>query len=152
MNVAQLSKMVLPPCHVLYQFHVDAKNVLHCTFYQRSSDVALAASWNAASATILTNIFAQLTNLTTGTLTMFIGNAHVYTNHFENAKKLLDRKPYSFPILKLEGIRGFSDSQHPKSELVTDEIICSTIDFLDSSMFKIESYYSHPDVTFDMNA
>ena len=151
-NVAQLSKMVLPPCHVLYQFHVDAKDVLHCTFYQRSSDVALAASWNAASATILTNILAQLTNLTTGTLTMFIGNAHVYTNHFENAKKLLDRKPYSFPVLKLEGIRGFSNSQHPKSELVTDEIICSTIDFLDSSMFKIESYFSHPDVAFDMNA
>jgi thymidylate synthase len=151
-NVAQLSKMVLPPCHVLYQFHVDAKDVLHCTFYQRSSDVALAASWNAASATILTNILAHLTNLATGTLTMFIGNAHVYTNHFENAKKLLERRPYSFPVLKLEGIRGFSNSQHPKTELVTDEIICSTIDFLDSSMFKIESYFSHPDVAFDMNA
>lgn len=151
-NVAQLDKMALPPCHVLYQFHVDAKEQLHCTFYQRSSDVALACSWNATSAAILTNILAEMTNLNTGTLTMFIANAHIYTNHFENAKKILDRKPYKFPTLRIVDIRHFNNSTHPKSELITDEMISDALQNLQSSQFSVENYYAHPDISFDMNA
>jgi thymidylate synthase len=151
-NVGQLDAMVLPPCHVLYQFHVDYLDTLHCTFYQRSSDVALACSWNATSATILTNILAQLTCLKTGTLTMFIGNAHIYNNHLENAKKILNRNCYEFPKLEINNLREFVYNPHPKSELITDEMITSTVDNLISSQFVIKDYFSHPDLKFEMNA
>lgn len=151
-NVNQLDAMVLPPCHVMYQFHVDSYNNLHCTFYQRSSDVALACSWNASSATILTNIIGQLTNLIPRTITMFIGNAHVYTNHAEKVKKILDRAPYCFPTLELQGIRSFNNSNHPKSELITDEMICGAIDNLSIENFKIKNYFAHPDIKLEMNS
>lgn len=151
-NVNQLDAMVLPPCHVMYQFHVDSQNGLHCTFYQRSSDVALACSWNASSATILTNIIGQLTNLLPQTLTMFIGNTHIYANHVEKVKKIFDRLPYCFPTLELHGIRWFSNSNHPKSELVTDEMICAAIDNLSCENFKVKNYFAHPDIKLEMNS
>lgn len=93
-----------------------------------------------------------MTGLETGTLTMFIANAHIYTNHFTNAKKLLERRSYEFSTLKLNNVYAFNRSMHSKSELVNDEMISVAIHNLHSSQFSVHNYFAHPDISFDMNA
>lgn len=141
-NVSDLDKMVLPPCHVLYQFSVDNNNAIHTTFYQRSSDVALACSWNAASAATMTHIIAALTGLSAGSVTMFIANAHIYNNHLEAVRTLFDRRAYSFPKLTLTGVKQ-----------VVDDIgnLPNTIDNLSYANFKLSDYFSHPEISLSMN-
>ena len=95
-----MNKMVLPPCHVSYQFYVSSRtNQLSCYMYQRSSDVFLASYWNIASAALLTIMLAHYTSLSPGSLTVAVGDAHLYTNHIAQVHELLQRSPYSKPYL-----------------------------------------------------
>ena len=100
-NVQDLDKMVLSPCHAMYQFRVYGDR-LCCSMYQRSGDVGLGVPFNIASASIMTHIFAKLTGKKPWKLVHTIGDAHVYTDHIEPLKRQLKRKPYSFPLFEIE--------------------------------------------------
>lgn len=95
-----IDDMVLPPCHVLYQFRVYG-NKLSCSLYQRSGDMGLGIPFNIASASLLTCILAKLSNLEPYELIHTIGDAHVYLNHEEALKEQITREPYKFPTLKI---------------------------------------------------
>jgi thymidylate synthase len=80
-NVSDLDKMVLPPCHMCFQFYVKDNTYLSCQMYQRSADMFLGVPFNIASYSLLTHIIAKLTNLKPDKLTIVFGDCHVYTNH-----------------------------------------------------------------------
>ena len=96
----KLSEMVLPPCHMVYQFRVY-NNRLSCMLYQRSGDIGLGVPFNIASASLMTHLFAHLSGLETGELIHTIADAHIYSDHIEVLKEQLEREPYAFPILKI---------------------------------------------------
>lgn len=99
-NVNALSEMALPPCHLLFQFYVnDGK--LSCHMFQRSCDVFLGLPYNIASYALLTHMVAQITGLEVGELLISITDAHLYSNHIEQAKLLLTREPKPLPTLGL---------------------------------------------------
>jgi thymidylate synthase len=100
-NPCQLDEMVLPPCHVLTQFHVNKKNELSCMLYQRSGDVGLGIPFNMASYGILTCLLAQHTGLQPGKLIHNIGDAHIYENHIPELKNQILRDPHPSPILTI---------------------------------------------------
>lgn len=100
-NVGDLDKMALPPCHLLFQFHVGAGK-LSCQVYQRSADVFLGVPFNIASYAILTHMMAHATGLEPGTLVHTLGDAHLYLNHLDQARLQLTRKPRPLPRLSLE--------------------------------------------------
>lgn len=100
-NPCQLDEMVLPPCHVLTQFHVNKKNELSCMLYQRSGDVGLGIPFNMASYGILTCLLAQHTGLQPGKLIHNIGDAHIYENHIPELKNQNKRSPFPSPILTI---------------------------------------------------
>lgn len=95
-NVGDLEKMALPPCHLLFQFYV-ANGTLSCQLYQRSADIFLGVPFNIASYALLTMMIAQVTNLKPGTFVHTIGDAHLYTNHLEQANLQLEREPFPLP-------------------------------------------------------
>jgi thymidylate synthase len=99
-NVAELSQMKLPPCHVLYQFYV-ADGRLSCQVYQRSADVFLGLPFNIASAALLTMMIAQVTDLEPGELVHTIGDAHIYTNHLPQVSEQILRYPRLRPRMIL---------------------------------------------------
>lgn len=99
-NPSDLKEVVLPPCHVLYQFRVYGDK-LSCSMYQRSGDLGLGIPFNIASAALMTHIFAFLTNKIPGELVHSIGDAHIYKNHINALKKQIERKAFSFPLLKI---------------------------------------------------
>ena len=99
-NPSDLNKMALPPCHMFVQFYV-ANNKLSCQMYQRSADMGLGVPFNIASYALLTRIIAQICDLEPGEFIHTIGDAHVYLNHVEPLKEQLKRKPFKFPILKI---------------------------------------------------
>ena len=99
-NVAELDKMALPPCHCLFQFHV-AEGRLSCQLYQRSADVFLGLPFNIASYALLTMMIAQVTDLRPGVFLHVLGDAHLYKNHFAQARKQLRRKPKPLPAMHL---------------------------------------------------
>lgn len=99
-NVAQLQEMALPPCHVLFQFHV-AQGRLSCHLYQRSADVFLGVPFNIASYALLANMVAQVTGLGVGELFISFGDVHLYANHIQQARTQLQRKPRPLPTLQL---------------------------------------------------
>lgn len=99
-NVSELQDMALPPCHLLYQFHVLGEKV-HITVYQRSADLFLGLPYNIASYATLLMMVASVCGYTPGTVTIFIGNAHIYSNHFDQVVKQKFRKPYPLPTLQL---------------------------------------------------
>lgn len=101
-NVGELDKMALPPCHLLFQFHVAAGR-LSCQVYQRSADVFLGVPFNIASYAILTHMVAHATGLEPGDLVHTLGDAHLYLNHIEQAELQLSRQPRPLPRLSLEG-------------------------------------------------
>ena len=91
-NVSELDEMALMPCHVLFQFYV-AQQKLSCQIYQRSADVFLGVPFNIASYAILTHMIAQVCDLGVGDLVHTLGDAHLYTNHLEQAELQLSREP-----------------------------------------------------------
>ena len=99
-NPLTLKQTVLPPCHVLYQFKVIGTK-LSCSLYQRSGDMGLGIPFNIASASLLTIIFAKLTNLEPYELIHSIGDSHIYLDHEEALKQQILRTPYKFPKLDI---------------------------------------------------
>ena len=99
-NVADLDKMALMPCHVLFQFYV-AKGKLSCQLYQRSADVFLGVPFNIASYALLTMMIAQVCGLEPGEFIHTFGDVHIYSNHIEQVNLQLTRKPYPLPQMKL---------------------------------------------------
>ena len=100
-NPGELELMALPPCHILAQFYVSKDNKLSCQMYQRSADTFLGLPFNIASYALLTHMIAQVCGLDVGTLTICIGDAHIYSNHVDQVKEQLLRKPFPLPKLML---------------------------------------------------
>ena len=99
-NVADVDDMALPPCHTLFQFYV-ADGRLSCQLYQRSADVFLGVPFNIASYALLTHMVAQVTGLEPGDFVHTLGDAHLYSNHLDQARLQLEREPRSLPRLIL---------------------------------------------------
>lgn len=106
-NVADLDRMKLPPCHLLFQFYVapaqeqGGKGRLDCQLYQRSADMALGVPFNIASYALLMSMVAQECDLTPGIFTHTLGDAHIYTNHVDGLREELKRMPLPLPTLKI---------------------------------------------------
>jgi thymidylate synthase len=99
-NPAQVDEMALPPCHCLFQFYV-ADGRLSCQLYQRSADVFLGVPFNIASYALLTQMVAQVAGLKAGAFIHTFGDAHLYNNHFEQARLQLSREPRPLPKMLL---------------------------------------------------
>lgn len=99
-NVADIDKMALPPCHVLFQFYVANKK-LSCQLYQRSADIFLGVPFNIASYSLLTLMLAQVCHLGLGEFIHTLGDAHLYLNHMEQARLQLARTLYALPTMKI---------------------------------------------------
>ena len=123
-NVSEVSKMALPPCHALFQFYV-ADGKLSCQLYQRSADVFLGVPFNIASYALLTMMIAQECGYGLGDFVHTLGDAHIYTNHFEQVQTQLEREPRELPVMKL----------NPEVKSVFD---------FDYEDFTLEGYDPHP--------
>jgi thymidylate synthase len=99
-NVAEVDQMKLPPCHTLFQFYV-ANGRLSCQLYQRSADIFLGVPFNIASYALLTLMVAQVCGLQPGDFVHTFGDAHLYSNHLEQARLQLSREPRPLPILRI---------------------------------------------------
>ncbi|MBL4772291.1 MAG: thymidylate synthase [Alcanivoracaceae bacterium] len=99
-NVGEIENMALPPCHCLFQFYV-ADNKLSCQLYQRSADVFLGVPFNIASYALLTMMLAQVCELQLGDFVHTLGDAHLYSNHIEQAELQLTRDTYALPQMKI---------------------------------------------------
>lgn len=100
-NVADLPKMALQPCHVLFQFYVHKDDRLSCQMYQRSADVFLGVPFNIASYSLLTLMMAQVTGLKPGFFVHTFGDVHLYLNHIDQATLQLSREPKTLPIMNI---------------------------------------------------
>ncbi|PWJ83975.1 thymidylate synthase [Pseudaminobacter salicylatoxidans] len=97
-NPAEVDEMALPPCHCLFQFYVS-EGRLSCQLYQRSADIFLGVPFNIASYALLTMMVAQVTGLKPGEFIHTLGDAHLYANHFEQAREQLMRSPKPLPTM-----------------------------------------------------
>ncbi len=99
-NVGQLQDMALPPCHAFFQFYV-ADGKLSCQLYQRAADIFLGVPFNIASYALLTHLVARATGLQPGDFVHTLGDAHLYSNHLDQARLQLEREPRPLPRLVL---------------------------------------------------
>jgi len=104
-NPGEVDEMALPPCHCLFQFYV-ADGKLSCQLYQRSADIFLGVPFNIASYALLTQMVAQVTGLKLGDFIHTLGDAHLYSNHIEQAQIQLSRAPRQLPTMKLNPTVG----------------------------------------------
>jgi thymidylate synthase len=125
-NPAEVDQMALPPCHCLFQFFV-ADGKLSCQLYQRSADVFLGVPFNIASYALLTQMMAQVTDLAPGDFVHTFGDAHLYMNHFDQARTQLARTPYPAPQMLINPAR-------------------KDIFGFEYSDFKLEGYTAHPGI------
>jgi len=108
-NVAEINNMKLPPCHAFFQFYV-ADGRLSCQLYQRSADIFLGVPFNIASYALLTMMVAQVCNLEAGEFIHTLGDAHLYSNHIEQAKLQLSRDMRPLPTMKINpGVKSIFD-------------------------------------------
>ena len=126
-NVPYIETMALPPCHTIFQFYV-LNGRLSCQLYQRSADVFLGVPFNIASYALLTMMVAQVCNLKLGDFIHTFGDAHLYSNHFEQAKEQLGRDFKELPLMNI--------ASNPNS----------IFDF-DYEDFILEGYVSHPHIS-----
>lgn len=99
-NVAELDRMALAPCHAFFQFYV-ADGKLSCQLYQRSADIFLGVPFNIASYALLTMMVAQVSGLKVGDFVHTLGDAHLYSNHLEQAREQLSRSPRALPVMHI---------------------------------------------------
>jgi len=117
-NVGDLEKMALPPCHAFFQFYV-ADGKLSCQLYQRSADIFLGVPFNIASYSLLTLMIAQVCELRPGEFIHTFGDAHLYSNHMEQAQLQLSREPRKLPEMKINPeITNIFDFKYEDFELV----------------------------------
>lgn len=116
-NVADINKMSLPPCHVMFQFYV-ADNKLSCQMYQRSADLFLGVPFNIASYALLTMMVAQVCGFELGEFIHTFGDTHIYINHLEQVDLQLSRTPRPYPVMKLNpAIKNIFDFKYEDFEL-----------------------------------
>jgi thymidylate synthase len=125
-NVGELDRMALAPCHLLFQFYV-ADGKLSCQMYQRSADIFLGLPFNIASYALLTMMMAQVCDLEPGEFIQTLGDAHLYTNHLEQARLQLARAPRPLPRMQI------------------NPAVKSIVAF-DYSDFELVSYDPHPHI------
>jgi thymidylate synthase len=125
-NVADIPAMALAPCHTLFQFHV-AGGRLSCQLYQRSADVFLGVPFNIASYALLTCLVAQVTGLAVGDFVHTFGDAHLYVNHLDQARRQLEREPRPLPRLHLD----------PR---------ITSLDDVAMDLIRVEGYDPHPGI------
>lgn len=125
-NVADINQMKLPPCHAFFQFYV-AEGKLSCQLYQRSADVFLGVPFNIASYALLTMMVAQVCGLKLGEFIHTLGDAHLYSNHIEQANLQLSRSILPLPTMKI------------------NKEISSIFDF-EFKDFELENYNPHPHI------
>lgn len=116
-NVADIDRMALPPCHVLFQFYV-ARGALSCQLYQRSADLFLGVPFNIASYALLTHMVAAQTGYRPGEFIWTGGDCHIYDNHVEQVREQLTREPYPFPGLRLAARDSIFDYRYEDVEVV----------------------------------
>jgi thymidylate synthase len=117
-NVADLPKMALQPCHTMFQFYV-ADGRLSCQLYQRSGDIFLGVPFNIASYALLTQMVAQVCGLAPGDFVHTLGDAHLYSNHFVQAREQLAREPKALPKLVLNpDVRSLFDFRYEDVAIV----------------------------------
>ena len=117
-NVGELEHMALPPCHAFFQFYV-ADGRLSCQLYQRSADIFLGVPFNIASYALLTLMIAQVTGLKPGEFIHTLGDAHLYSNHLEQARLQLVRAPRALPSLRLNPeVKSLFDFRYEDFELL----------------------------------
>jgi thymidylate synthase len=132
-NVGELPNMALPPCHLLFQFYVHepregGKPGLSCQLYQRSADVFLGVPFNIASYALLTLMIAQVCDLEPGDFVHTFGDAHLYSNHLEQAQLQLTRAPYALPQMRLDpSVKDLFDFRYEH--------------------FQLEGYEAHPHIS-----
>ncbi|HEX5524643.1 MAG TPA: thymidylate synthase [Pedococcus sp.] len=130
-NVADVDSMALPPCHTMFQFYVTPAHDgqparLSCQLYQRSADVFLGVPFNIASYALLTMMVAQVCDLEPGELVHTLGDAHLYSNHVEQAREQLSREPFPLPQMRIAPGRQ--------------------IDEFDLGDFELVGYQAHPSI------
>ena len=130
-NVAEVDDMALPPCHALFQFYVrpaadGGPAFLDCQLYQRSADVFLGVPFNIASYALLTMMVAQQTGLRAGEFVHTLGDAHLYSNHLQQARLQLEREPMELPTMRIT----------PRE----------SIDAYDLEDFELVGYTAHPSI------
>lgn len=117
-NPGEVDNMALPPCHALFQFYVS-NGRLSCQLYQRSADVFLGVPFNIASYALLTMMVAQVSNLEPGEFIHSFGDVHLYSNHIEQARLQLSRKPLALPQMRINpGVASVFDFDYSDFELV----------------------------------
>ena len=120
-NVGEIKQMALPPCHAFFQFYV-ADGKLSCQLYQRSADIFLGVPFNIASYSLLTIMMAQVCNLQVGDFIHTLGDAHIYTNHFEQTNLQLSRDCRKLPTMKINpDVRNIFDFTIQDFELINYE-------------------------------
>lgn len=125
-NVAEVENMALPPCHMFFQFYV-ADGKLSCQLYQRSADIFLGVPFNIASYALLTMMIAQVCDLEAGDFVHTFGDAHLYSNHMEQAELQLSRNPLPLPTMLI----------NPNVDSIFDFV------FED---FELQNYEAHPHI------
>lgn len=124
-NVGELDRMALPPCHMVYQYHVNSRGQLNCLMFQRSCDLFLGAAFNWTAGSALLLMLAQQAGLQPGELVWLGGDVHIYLNHVDQVREQISREPRPFPTMRL--------LRHPAS-----------IDDYRIGDFEIAGYDPHP--------
>ncbi len=122
-NVAEVDDMALPPCHTMFQFYVapgadGERGRLSCQLYQRSADIFLGVPFNIASYALLTMMVAQICDLEPGDFVHTLGDAHLYSNHWDQAREQLTRTPFPLPQMRIATGRAIDEFELEDFELV----------------------------------